>query len=271
MISTAAAAHFQRISEAYNPAAWARLHAAAPPILVYTDADEWRSYESVHGDPVLHIEVGSNYRPLTRRDAAIASSRLGRLQLLPIRLGLCFDWFSRLEHSILPCCYRRAHTQLRRWADVLLIAPLSANTLAKLSCGMADNLLTSVARAWELVGPSPGGRAAARGEDDAVDDLGSPGAPGDGDDASALPDSTPPPSTSQRRQRGKPLLVAPAMNSEMWSHPLTAPQLRVLTHTLGVVVIPPAARLLACGDVGVGAMASVGDIVEAVASCFLAT
>merc|ERR1712000_804639 len=40
------------------------------------------------------------------------------------------------------------HIELRRWADVLVIAPLSANTLAKVVNGMCDNLLTSVIRAW---------------------------------------------------------------------------------------------------------------------------
>ena len=43
--------------------------------------------------------------------------------------------------------------QLRKWADVLLIAPLSANTLAKLSHGLADSLLTCVARAWDFKKP----------------------------------------------------------------------------------------------------------------------
>lgn len=41
------------------------------------------------------------------------------------------------------------HIELRKWADVLLIAPLSANTLAKIANGLSDNLLTSVARAWD--------------------------------------------------------------------------------------------------------------------------
>ena len=41
------------------------------------------------------------------------------------------------------------HIALRNWADVFLLAPLSANTLAKLANGLCDNLLTSVARAWE--------------------------------------------------------------------------------------------------------------------------
>jgi len=62
------------------------------------------------------------------------------------------------------------HVSLRRWADVLVIAPLSANTLAKLAGGLCDNLLTCIARAWDV---------------------------------------------------SRPLLVAPAMNTAMWEHPLT--------------------------------------------------
>ncbi|ESK95239.1 thymidylate synthase [Moniliophthora roreri MCA 2997] len=39
------------------------------------------------------------------------------------------------------------HIELRRWADVVLIAPCSANTLAKIAGGMCDNLATSLLRA----------------------------------------------------------------------------------------------------------------------------
>lgn len=42
------------------------------------------------------------------------------------------------------------HISLRDWAHVLLIAPLSANSLAKLANGMADNLVLCVARAWQF-------------------------------------------------------------------------------------------------------------------------
>jgi len=41
------------------------------------------------------------------------------------------------------------HIELRKWADLLLVAPLSANTLAKMATGQADNLLTNVVRAWD--------------------------------------------------------------------------------------------------------------------------
>ncbi|WEW55581.1 flavoprotein [Emydomyces testavorans] len=44
------------------------------------------------------------------------------------------------------------HIELRRWAHFMLIAPLSANTLAKMALGLADNLLLSVIRAWDVHG-----------------------------------------------------------------------------------------------------------------------
>src|SRR5688500_1093372 len=45
------------------------------------------------------------------------------------------------------------HIELRKWADLLLIAPLDANTLAKLALGQCDNLLTCVYRAWDFAKP----------------------------------------------------------------------------------------------------------------------
>lgn len=41
------------------------------------------------------------------------------------------------------------HIELRRWADAFVIAPLDANTLAKLALGICDNCLTCVYRAWD--------------------------------------------------------------------------------------------------------------------------
>ncbi|KAI9351509.1 flavoprotein [Obelidium mucronatum] len=51
----------------------------------------------------------------------------------------------------------------------------------------------------------------------------------------------------------KPVLLAPAMNTAMWNHPLTARHLETL---------------LACGDLGIGAMAEVQDIVNSISKLF---
>ncbi|XP_074533652.1 phosphopantothenoylcysteine decarboxylase [Halichoeres trimaculatus] len=45
------------------------------------------------------------------------------------------------------------HIELRRWADLLVIAPLDANTLGKIASGICDNLLTCVVRAWDTSRP----------------------------------------------------------------------------------------------------------------------
>ncbi|TPP59104.1 Phosphopantothenoylcysteine decarboxylase [Fasciola gigantica] len=50
------------------------------------------------------------------------------------------------------------HIELCKWANVLLLAPLSANTMAKIIAGLADNLITSVCRAWHY--PARGNKRA---------------------------------------------------------------------------------------------------------------
>ena len=41
------------------------------------------------------------------------------------------------------------HIDLRKWCDIMVICPLSANTLAKMANGLCDNLVTSIIRAWD--------------------------------------------------------------------------------------------------------------------------
>lgn len=128
------------------------------------------------------------------------------------------------------------HIELRRWADLFLIAPLDANTLAKLALGLCDNCLTCVWRAWDPV---------------------------------------------------KPVVLAPAMNTLMWENSFTRRHLRSLAADFGaghipghldqdqlipimndrcrgLRVVPPVAKALACGDVGMGAMAAITAIIEGV-------
>ena len=97
------------------------------------------------------------------------------------------------------------HIMLKSWADVFLIAPLDANSLAKIANGLADNLLSCVARAWPV--------------------------------------------------NRKILIIAPAMNTDMWEHPLTAKHIDVVYDTLKAFLIDPIRKVLVCGDEGIGAMA----------------
>lgn len=129
------------------------------------------------------------------------------------------------------------HIELRRWADVMLIAPLSANSLAKMIQGIADSLVLSVIRAWDTTG---------------IIDPVRPGLEG------------------LRTEAGKkPIIVAPAMNTAMWAHPITTKQIKVLEDDWGlehggwIQVLRPVEKELACGDTGAGAMKEWKDIVVA--------
>jgi phosphopantothenoylcysteine decarboxylase/phosphopantothenate--cysteine ligase len=104
------------------------------------------------------------------------------------------------------------HVALARWADVIVVAPATANTLAKLANGLADDLVTNTALAF------PG-----------------------------------------------PLVVAPAMHTEMWEHPATAANLATLAGR-GATVVGPASGQLTSGDTGPGRLAEPDDIIAAVAA-----
>ena len=58
----------------------------------------------------------------------------------------------------------------------------------------------------------------------------------------------------------KPLLFCPAMNTNMWLHPVTQDQVRILKEW-GYTIIPCVEKQLVCGDTGVGAMANIDTIV----------
>jgi phosphopantothenoylcysteine synthetase/decarboxylase len=70
---------------------------------------------------------------------------------------------------------------------------------------------------------------------------------------------------------GKPLLLAPAMNTAMYDNPLTARQMATIQsfwntekNSNGVIRIDPQVKTLACGEVGDGALASVDLIISSV-------
>jgi phosphopantothenoylcysteine decarboxylase/phosphopantothenate--cysteine ligase len=105
---------------------------------------------------------------------------------------------------------RITHVEDSQEADIMVIAPATANTLAKMATGVADNLLTSMCLAFS-----------------------------------------------------KTVVVAPAMNTNMWEHPATQYNVDVLRER-GVFVVEPGAGELACGEYGSGRMAEPDSIVAEV-------
>lgn len=100
------------------------------------------------------------------------------------------------------------HINLAKWADYIIIVPASANTIAKLAHGFADNLLTATVLA----------------------------------------------SPMQK-------IIVPAMNKEMWGANAVAKNIEKLNE-LGFLLWGPTYGLQACGDIGVGRMLNVDEIIE---------
>lgn len=63
------------------------------------------------------------------------------------------------------------------------------------------------------------------------------------------------------------IYVFPAMNTHMWDHPFTKKQLDIL-QSINYEVVGPIGKLLACGDIGLGAMTEWQDIVKLVADTY---
>ncbi|MFZ3323914.1 MAG: bifunctional phosphopantothenoylcysteine decarboxylase/phosphopantothenate--cysteine ligase CoaBC [Usitatibacter sp.] len=107
-----------------------------------------------------------------------------------------------------------AHIELSRGVDAIVVAPASANFIAKLAHGIADDLLTTACLA-----------------------------------------------------RNCALLVAPAMNVEMWDNPATQRNIATLRAD-GIQVLGPAPGDQACGEVGMGRMLEPEEILQAVVGLF---
>jgi len=108
---------------------------------------------------------------------------------------------------------RPLHIQLGEWAEVLAIAPLTANTLAKLAGGFADNLLTNTVLASKC-----------------------------------------------------PILLAPAMNTDMWDQPAVQRNWREVLTDGRYHAIEPGAGMLACDREGLGRMAEPSEILSHIES-----
>ena len=109
------------------------------------------------------------------------------------------------------------HIELTREADAIIVAPATADFLAKLACGLADDLLTTLALA--------------------------------------------------RDPQRTPLLVAPAMNVEMWNNPATQRNVTQVRAD-GITVLGPASGAQACGEVGLGRMLEAAQLLEDIVGFF---
>ena len=58
----------------------------------------------------------------------------------------------------------------------------------------------------------------------------------------------------------KPMIVCPAMNTRMWTHPYTAKHLSVVCKELGYHEVPPVSKTLACGDTGMYAQLHIFEL-----------
>lgn len=63
--------------------------------------------------------------------------------------------------------------------------------------------------------------------------------------------------------RGIPAVLGPAMNTEMWMHPVVQRNLRWLEELGRYTVVPPVEKRLACGDTGAGGLADPADLLAA--------
>ena len=106
---------------------------------------------------------------------------------------------------------RPEHVDWAEWADLLVVAPATANFIGKFASGIADDALSTTALTF----------------------------------------------------RG-PVLLAPAMNENMWNSPVVQDNLAKLTQKLGVRTVGPDTGRLACGTSGKGRMAEPADILEAI-------
>ena len=112
-----------------------------------------------------------------------------------------------------PLYSRPLHIELAEWADIFLIAPLTANSLGKLTHGLADNLLTNTVLASSC-----------------------------------------------------PILLAPAMNTEMWNQATVQKNWQNLQQNPRYHSLEPGTGLLACDRLGKGRMAEPGEIFVALQS-----
>ncbi|MFP4126906.1 MAG: flavoprotein, partial [Alphaproteobacteria bacterium] len=151
-------------------------------------------------------------RRLRERELAVRAilTRGGREFVTPLSLAslagdkVYEDLFSLTDEA------EMGHIRLSREADLVVVAPATADLMAKMAGGHADDLATTALLATD-----------------------------------------------------KPVLIAPAMNPQMWDHPATRRNVAQLRAD-GVAIVGPEGGDMACGEVGTGRMAEPAAILDAI-------
>ena len=99
--------------------------------------------------------------------------------------------------------------ELRKWANAMLIAPLSAHTLAKIANGLSDSLVTLIARCWNMKT-----RKIHEKDNNSIKNG------------------------EEMKKLVNPLVICPAMNTMMWEHPVTEEHLSKLK-SWGLTIVDP--------------------------------
>lgn len=154
----------------------------------------------------LLVKLGANVK-VVMTEAATRFVTPVTFQALSGNVVFCDQWDTRIANNM-------PHIELSREADAILVAPASADFLAKLTHGLADDLLSTLALA-----------------------------------------------------RNCPLLVAPAMNLQMWNNPATQRNVATLRGD-GITLLGPASGEQACGESGLGRMIEPEEIVEDLVAFF---
>ncbi|CAH0350140.1 bifunctional phosphopantothenoylcysteine decarboxylase/phosphopantothenate--cysteine ligase CoaBC [Aquabacterium sp. CECT 9606] len=157
----------------------------------------------------LLVKAGATVQ-VVMTEAAQAFITPVTMQALSGRAVATSQWDAREPNNM-------AHINLSREADAILVAPASADFMAKLVLGRADELLSLTCLA--------------------------------------------------RPRERCPLLIAPAMNREMWSHPATQRNVQTL-HADGTILLGPDSGDQACGETGDGRMNEPADLVADLTAFF---
>ncbi|MFN3551139.1 MAG: flavoprotein [Endomicrobiia bacterium] len=145
---------------------------------------------------------GYNIKCIMTKDATKLISPLLVEQLSENQVYI--DMFEKYDYSTI-------HTSLSEWANLVLVVPCSCNTLAKLSCGKTEDLLSCTIYACDF--------------------------------------------------KKTKVILCPSMNTNMWLHPITQKNIKLLKE-IGYEIIQPESGELLCGKSGIGRLPEIKKIVS---------